>query len=556
MRRHCVHIARCVLLTVIVVCIHWQHDRFRLEAEARSLQPPPLASVRRFLPQAGSLKVHRTIPRAWSVRTEDSGGELGFALQTAPDSNDISGFSGPTNVLIVFKADGTLTGLEILSSEDTRDHVELIRRDPRFLKSLNGLTRDGIARAEMDAVSGATLTSLAIANSIRRRLGGFVVPGKFRQPIPLDAVRKLFPQAHRLISAGPQSAQVQDATGRLLGKVVSSSPIADNEIGYQGPNLVLLGLSPDNLVTGLTIADSYDNQPYVGYVRDDYGFPDLFRGRSLEELAALDLEEAGVEGVAGATMTSQSVARALVMAAAESLREPSSSPRQPDPLLSPRDWGTLLITLAGLAIGLTHLRGHHGLRLSFQLLLIGYLGLINGDMLSQALLVGWAKHGVPWQTSAGLVLLTVAAFLLPVFSGRNVYCSHLCPHGAAQQLIRNRLPWKLKLSRRVRRALSVVPGALLVVVVLVAMTTVPLSLVDIEPFDAWMFRAAGTATICIAVGGMAISAVVPMAYCRFGCPTGALLQYIRAHARSGRLVPADFLAFVCLLLAVTLFLSR
>ena len=269
---------------------------------------------------------------------------------------------------------------------------------------------------------------------------------------------------------------------------------------------MLLGLSPDNLVTGLTIADSYDNQPYVGYVRDDYGFPDLFRGRSLEELAALDLEEAGVEGVAGATMTSQSVARALVMAAAESLREPSSSPRQPDPLLSPRDWGTLLITLAGLAIGLTHLRGHHGLRLSFQLLLIGYLGLINGDMLSQALLVG--------------------------------------------------LPWKLKLSRRVRRALSVVPGALLVVVVLVAMTTVPLSLVDIEPFVAWMFRAAGTATICIAVGGMAISAVVPMAYCRFGCPTGALLQYIRAHARSGRLVPADFLAFVCLLLAVTLFLSR
>jgi polyferredoxin len=54
----------------------------------------------------------------------------------------------------------------------------------------------------------------------------------------------------------------------------------------------------------------------------------------------------------------------------------------------------------------------------------------------------------------------------------------------------------------------------------------PFSPVDIEPFDAWLWSIAGAATIVVAVAGLVASLFVPMAYCRFGCPTGAVLDYI------------------------------
>jgi hypothetical protein len=49
----------------------------------------------------------------------------------------------------------------------------------------------------------------------------------------------------------------------------------------------------------------------------------------------------------------------------------------------------------------------------------------------------------------------------------------------------------------------------------------------LEPFDAWLIRVAGWGTITVAVVGLIASLFVPMAYCRYGCPTGALLKFVR-----------------------------
>ena len=93
---------------------------------------------------------------------------------------------------------------------------------------------------------------------------------------------------------------------------------------------------------------------------------------------------------------------------------------------------------------------------------------------------------------------------------------------------------------------------LLIWVVIVAMTGMGVSLVGIEPFDAWVFRIAGPATITVAIVGLLASLFVPMAYCRFGCPTGALLDFLRLNARSDRFGRADAAAFGCLILAILL----
>jgi hypothetical protein len=91
-------------------------------------------------------------------------------------------------------------------------------------------------------------------------------------------------------------------------------------------------------------------------------------------------------------------------------------------------------------------------------------------------------------------------------------------------------------------------------VVFVAVSNLPFNLVNIEPFDAYSWRAAAWPTTAVAIVGLIASLFVPMAYCRYGCPTGAVLEYLRRHGRSDRLTRADWFAAACLAAAVLLLL--
>jgi len=203
-------------------------------------------------------------------------------------------------------------------------------------------------------------------------------------------------------------------------------------------------------------------------------------------------------------------------------------------------------------LGFSRLRSNKRLRMAYQAALIAYLGFVNGDMVSQTLLVGWAQNGVAWRFASGLVLLTAAALVLPIVTKRNIYCQQLCPFGAAQDLLKHRVPWRLKLPRRVRVLLELIPALLLAWVVVVAAMNLSFNLAGIEPFDAFVWKVAGRSAIAIAVVGLVASLFLPMAYCRYGCPTGALLDFLRFNHRSDRFTPRDGLAVALAVMAAAL----
>jgi len=536
-RMMALHLVRVLLFAAIISLIHWQHLRITAEQSAKPLPPIPVDSVRRFFPDAASVATEASPSAGRAVQSAD-GASLGYVLQTSPDSDHVIGFSGPTNVLIAFSDDDTIAGIDVLSSGDTRDHVEEVLRDEHFLKSFNGKTwKEASAAIQVDAVSGATLTSLAIQEAIIFRLSGGQPSLRFPDPITLEQAQALFETAASL--APDTSTQllwrVFDTDGAEIGSLLRTSPFADNIVGFQGPTETLIGFDVGGQVVGISLGKSYDNEEYVTYVREDEYFLSLFNELQLQELAVLNLEEAQVEGVSGATMSSMAVAEGVLLAAQqhhEAIQTPPPETERPWFTWTLRDLGTGVVILAGLIIAFTSLRGNTYVRVGFQILLIGYLGLINGDMVSQAMIVGWAKSGVPWSSAGGLVLLTCAAFLAPITTKRNVYCTHLCPHGAVQHLLKDRLRWRLRLPRWGQTTLKLIPVALLLWCLIVPMAALPFSLVDIEPFDAWVFRIAGWATITIAVVGLIASLFIPMAYCRYGCPTGTLLGYLRFNAKS------------------------
>ena len=556
LRRVLVHGLRIACFVLILLLIHFNHRQLVSRQAVHGAVFVDVERLRPFFPEADSLS--ETIRgHGGSVVLDRFGKQLGYVLQTSPQSDHIVGFSGPTNILIAFNNDDRIRGIEILSSGDTRDHVAQVRENAEFMHSLDGATWDeAMSPTDVDAVSGATLTSLAIEESIIYRLGGGKPSLRFPEALTLEIAQRLIKNA---VSIEPDEDRnslwnVYGSERLKLGTILRTSPTADNIIGYQGPTEALISFNADGNVIGITLGNSYDNDEYVRYVREDDYFLSLFNGMTLDELAELDLQAAQMEGVSGATMTSMAVAEGVVKSADEHRQTPipTAPSKRRFSTISARDVGTAAVILAGLILGFTSLRANKTVRVGFQLLLIGYLGFVNGDMVSQAMLVGWAQSGIAWRTAPGLVLLTAAAFIVPLTTRRNVYCTHLCPHGAVQQLIKNRVPWRMRIPRWLSRAMLLIPAMLLVWCILVAMTSLPFSLVDIEPFDAWVFRVAGWATMTIAVVGLVVSLFVPMAYCRYGCPTGALLNYLRFNSRSDRVNRRDLVAIVLVLLALCL----
>ncbi len=554
-----VHFLRVLMLLGIFLFIHLQHDRALTSLRSRSLASRPISNVETFFPTAakwGDAEKHG----GRQILTAD-GQLLGYAVQTSPESDPYLGFSGPSNLIIALDSSDRIRGIRILESRDTRDHVDLIRNDRSFLAGWTGLTwSEAAARSDVDGVSGATLTSYAIVQGLQKRLGAAQVSPKFPTTIELNEVRAFFPTAdrfepHRSVDG---LSDVYDASAKLLGAILRSSPAADEVIGYQGPTETRLAIALDGSIVGIAITESYDNEPYVGYVRGDAWFAKILKKHSIEQWSKIDIEKEKIEGVSGATMTSIAIANGI-SAAAKRYESQMRSARanQADRVAGVwRGIGTIAIIAIGLVLGLTSLRGKSHIRMAFQILVIVYLGLINGDLLSMAMLNGWAQSGIPWQNAMGLVALTAAAVILPIAARTNVYCSHLCPHGAVQQLLPRRWKSKAPLPPWLLHSLPWIRPLLMAWVVLVSLLHWPFSLVDIEPFDAYSWRAAAWPTVLVAVIGIIASLKVPMAYCRYGCATGALLQYLRRNSQSHRWSRADLMACVCLALGIFLYVAR
>jgi hypothetical protein len=372
-------------------------------------------------------------------------------------------------------------------------------------------------------------------------------------PVTVAEVKGFYPTAAALRpdDSARDGLFVLDPAGRELGYVVRTQPRCADFIGYCGVTDTLVALDPNWKILGLRVRSSDDTREHVGDVVTDRRFLKKWNGLTWDQAAELDLRKAGIQGVSGATMTSMAIARSvkarLQMSRDELLARPTFQPGW-------RDAGLVVVLLTAGVMAFGPATWRHRWKIPYQLALIGYVGLVSGDLIAQSLLVGWARNGIPWQTAAGLALLVGAALVVPWVSRRPFYCHHICPHGAAQELIGRLRPkrWTFTLRADLTRALGFLPAALLVLTLVIALTGVPFELAGLEPFDAYLWRTAGRATLIVAGVGLVAACFIPQAYCRFGCPTGALLNFVRGRGPIDRFSGRDALAAGLVAVAVAL----
>ncbi len=542
-----VHGLRIALFVLILWLIRDAHRDAIWNESNLAESPLALEFIQKLIPNADSISNERVL--------DATGNTIGSVLQTSPQCDRIIGYSGPTNCLIALDIKNQILSIEIANSGDTVDHVAAVKDDPEFAKSFQGI---GFGKSEgwrdIDAVSGATLTSYAIIESVAKRMGGSAPSLKFSPQPDLEKVRTLFDDATKVDQTDRVNVWKVSSNATELGSILSTTPIADELSGYQGPTMTLAGFDVSGKCVGLLVDQTYENQPYASYLDDDRHFQKIYLGKTIREIAKMIPEESGIDGVSGATMTSICVAEGLALSAADTLKPTlnvdSQFKRGPAYLWA--DMITVLLVCFGVALSFGKSGKLKSFRLIYLIAVIVFLGFINGHILSQASVVGWAKNGIPWRVAPGLTLLSLAALLVPIFSKHQPYCHHICPFGALQQLTKKRIGWTIKISQSIDRLLRLIPYALLLLVVVIAMTRSAFNLASIEPFDGFAFRVAGWATITIFVVGLLFSLFSPMAYCRYGCPTGALLGFLKFRADSHRIGTRDWAAI--LLLAVAMFL--
>jgi ferredoxin len=146
-----------------------------------------------------------------------------------------------------------------------------------------------------------------------------------------------------------------------------------------------------------------------------------------------------------------------------------------------------------------------------------------GSIQNVALAAGGSSYALPWSVAA--------YFLLPLifclFWGR-VFCSGVCPLGAAQDLV---LFKGLQVPSWLEKPLGLLAWAYLGAAVLLAATGSDFVICRYDPFVAF-FRRSGSMPMLI-TGGiiLAVSMFVGRAYCRFFCAYGVLLRLLSPLSR-------------------------
>ncbi len=123
-----------------------------------------MAVVRAF-PTVKSVKKTAKLTEVYDANSK----LLGYALYSKPASDGIKGYAGETPVLIALSTKKIILGVWLLGNVETPRYLQRVE-EAGFYKNWNGLSVKKALKKEVDAVSGATFTSKAVAASVRAAL--------------------------------------------------------------------------------------------------------------------------------------------------------------------------------------------------------------------------------------------------------------------------------------------------------------------------------------------------------------------------------------------------
>ena len=320
----------------------------------------------------------------------------------------------------------------------------------------------------------------------------------------------------KLVPRDSMTWNVVSDSDAALGVVLSSSLFTKEFIGYAGTTPLFVYVDQDGKVQ--SVAPSANEETPGFFKRAAKGVLDKWNGLSAEE--ALNLE---VDVVSGATYTSKSLISNVrsvlsVYVAADDMANTY------EPVIGwPRTIALFFVFALGLLVA-SRYRGIHWLRLVVLVLNTGVTGFWCGQFLSLSILRGFVQNGTDIVLYLPTVVMLLMALILPFFGKKNYYCLWMCPYGSLQELAWKLPLPKVKVGAKVYKRMSQVRMAILMVLLAMLWMGFGLSVLEYEPFSAFIVSTAVPAVMILAAAFIVIGIFIPHPWCQCVCPVGALLN--------------------------------
>lgn len=474
---------------------------------------------------------------------------IGWATSSYPQGSKIQGYSGPSEVLVIFDTNRAVKAVRFLNSADTAGHVKMVREDVPFWEQWTGKAESSLGKLEKPrVVSGATLTSEAIARGVAARFGAEGMDEWFPEPLKLEQLTKWFPEADSIKETKEPGAYQILKGDTALGTVLRSSRMGVSARGFNGTSDVIVSLDTSGeKVLGVGFLGSRDNVPYIDDVREEMKYSDAFTDKHVAEILKEDPEGSDSLFVSGASVTTYAVIESVHEMLRRHLAEES---RHGFPWKSALAFSWIGL---GAVVGLAKWGNKAKVRLSFAVISVA-AGVTLGWMVSQDQLVGWGSNGFNVRSALPLLVLTAVAMIVPAFTGKNIYCARICPHGAAQTLAGQVIKKRFPLPKKVHGIMERVPWLTLGVIWVLAFLGSGIPFAFFEPFETWSSGFIAFIPAAIFTVGLIAALFLPQAYCHYGCPTGAMFKFL-THA-PGRWTSKDTIAGALILASFVLVLIK
>ena len=311
--------------------------------------------------------------------------------------------------------------------------------------------------------------------------------------------------------------------------VVNTRVLAKDVQGYGGPVPLKIHIDKDGRLTAIEAEPNAESPDFFDRAKELFS---RWQGKTIDEAMAED-----VDAVSGATFSSKAiirnVQRGLAYAKQHGLADGGNGAQEESAERTVATGWTLgsIVALIAVLLGavvplFTNNRRLHLVQLVVNVVV---LGLWTGTFVSYTLFLRLFAGGVSLSAIGALaapLLMLIVALLYPLAGRSGHYCAHVCPFGSAQELAGKLSRRKLRITPRVLRVLTALRNLLWGVLMALLLTGTCTAWIDYELFTAFIYSSASVWVIVLAMLFLVLSVWVPRPYCRFVCPTGALMKSV------------------------------
>ena len=302
--------------------------------------------------------------------------------------------------------------------------------------------------------------------------------------------------------------------------------------GYGGPMRVAVGVDLAGNVDGIAIVDHQETAAYFQKVLRA-NLPGSLSGKEYSDSFSPGHD---VDAVTGATMTVNALAESVCSGARNVAGKQLNLPVPPKKI-APIEFGFpefTLLALYGVAFvsytgRLKRKRLVRWVCLLTGLIILGFL--YNAPLTLtnvNSLLIGYWPR---WQSHVYWYLLIVGVLIVPLLTGRNPYCSAICPFGAAQRCLAVLGGAKPRVPPRCRAYLRWTPRILAWAAILLALTYRNPALASYEMYGALFVLIGSHLQFGLLAAILVASLFVTRPWCNYLCPVRVVTDYLRFGRR-------------------------